>query len=93
MTTTGFTVAIDGPAASGKGTMSKALARHFGFAHLDTGLLYRAVGAKVLQGATPEAAARALVTDDLEADALRLPEVAQAASRVAAVPELSLIHI
>lgn len=88
MTTTGFTVAIDGPAASGKGTMSKALARHFGFAHLDTGLLYRAVGAKVLQGATPEAAARALVTDDLEADALRLPEVAQAASRVAAVPEV-----
>ena len=44
----GFTVAIDGPAAAGKGTVSKAVAAHFGFAHLDTGLLYRAVGAKVL---------------------------------------------
>ena len=45
-----FTVAIDGPAAAGKGTISKAVAAHFGFAHLDTGLLYRAVGAKVLNG-------------------------------------------
>lgn len=87
-TTTGFTVAIDGPAASGKGTISKALARHFGFAHLDTGLLYRAVGAKTLLGVAPEEAARTLVTDDLEDDALRTPEVAQAASRVAALPEV-----
>ena len=45
-----FAVAIDGPAAAGKGTISKAVAAHFGFAHLDTGLLYRAVGAKVLGG-------------------------------------------
>ncbi|HHC29049.1 MAG TPA: cytidylate kinase, partial [Rhodobacterales bacterium] len=44
----GFTVAIDGPAAAGKGTVSKNVAAHFGFAHLDTGLLYRAVGKKVL---------------------------------------------
>ena len=43
-----FTVAIDGPAAAGKGTVSRAVAAHFGFAHLDTGLLYRAVGAQVL---------------------------------------------
>tara|TARA_R110002094_G_scaffold68565_3_gene77908 strand:- start:163 stop:798 length:636 start_codon:yes stop_codon:yes gene_type:complete len=86
--TTGFTVAIDGPAASGKGTISKALARHFGFGHLDTGLLYRAVGAKTLMGVDPEQAARTLVTDDLESDALRRPEVAQAASRVAAVPQV-----
>ena len=55
-----FTVAIDGPAAAGKGTISKAVAAHFGFAHLDTGLLYRAVGAKVLAGAEPVAAARNL---------------------------------
>ena len=40
-----FTVAIDGPAAAGKGTISRAVAARFGFAHLDTGLLYRAVGA------------------------------------------------
>lgn len=40
-----FTIAIDGPAAAGKGTIARALAARFGFAHLDTGLLYRAVGA------------------------------------------------
>lgn len=80
-----FTVAIDGPAAAGKGTISKAVAAHFGFAHLDTGLLYRAVGAK---GGDPVAAARALTPADLAADGLRTPEVAQAASRVAAIPEV-----
>jgi len=83
-----FTVAIDGPAAAGKGTVSKAVAAHFGFAHLDTGLLYRVVGAKVLQGETPVAAARALTADDLSAEGLRTPEVAQAASRVAVEPEV-----
>ncbi len=83
--TEGFCVAIDGPAAAGKGTVSKAVAAHFGFAHLDTGLLYRAVGAKVLEGEDPEAAARGLVTDDLERDALRTPAVAAAASEVAAI--------
>ena len=81
-----FTVAIDGPAAAGKGTGSKAVAAHFGFAHLDTGLLYRAVGARVLAGAEPEAAARALLPGDLDAGDLRTPEVAEAASRVAALP-------
>lgn len=78
-----FTVAIDGPAAAGKGTISKAVAKHFGFAHLDTGLLYRAVGAKVLSGADPLKAAQTLDPSDLENDALRTPEVAQAASQVA----------
>ena len=78
-----FTVAIDGPAAAGKGTISKAVAAHFGFAHLDTGLLYRAVGAKVLAGADPVTAARALDPADLDGDALRTAEVAHAASRVA----------
>lgn len=82
-----FTVAIDGPAAAGKGTISKAVAAHFGFAHLDTGLLYRAVGAKVLAGADPVEAARALTPADLEGE-LRTPEVAQAASRVAVIPEV-----
>ncbi|EET46570.1 d(CMP) kinase [Thalassobium sp. R2A62] len=84
----GFCVAIDGPAAAGKGTVSKAVATHFGFAHLDTGLLYRAVGAKVLSGMEPAAAAQALVPTDLTARDLRTPEVAQAASRVAVVPEV-----
>jgi cytidylate kinase len=83
-----FTVAIDGPAASGKGTISRRIAAHFGFAHLDTGLLYRAVGRKVMDGAEPLAAAQALVAEDLEAQDLRGAEVAQAASKVAAIPEV-----
>ena len=83
-----FTVAIDGPAAAGKGTISRALAARFGFAHLDTGLLYRAVGAKVSAGAAPEAAALALVPADLEGPGLRTLEAGQAASRVAAIPEV-----
>ncbi len=81
-----FTVAVDGPAAAGKGTISKALATHFGFALLDTGLLYRAVGAQVLLGADPQYAARALVPEDLESETLRTPAVAQAASEIAVIP-------
>jgi cytidylate kinase len=83
-----FTIAIDGPAAAGKGTISKAIAAHFGYAHLDTGLLYRAVGAKTLLGADPIAAAKSLDAQDLEADNLRTPEVAQAASKVAVIAEV-----
>jgi cytidylate kinase len=84
-----FTVAIDGPAASGKGTISRAVAEHFGLGHLDTGLLYRAVGKRMLQGEVPEAAAASLTADDLsDPDALRGPDVAQAASKVAAIPEV-----
>lgn len=83
-----FIVAIDGPAAAGKGTISKAVAQHFGFAHLDTGLLYRAVGAKTLLGQDPLAAAQTLEPVDLEDDALRSPEVAQAASKAAVIAEV-----
>ena len=83
-----FTIAIDGPAAAGKGTLSKAVAAHFGFAHLDTGLLYRAVGAKTLLGAEPIEAALALVAEDLEDTDLRTPDVALAASRVAVIAEV-----
>ena len=83
-----FTIAIDGPAAAGKGTVSRAVAAHFGFAHLDTGLLYRATGRRTLDGTDPVEAARALRAEDLEADDLRTPDVAQAASRVAALPEV-----
>lgn len=83
-----FTIAIDGPAAAGKGTISKAVAAHFGFAHMDTGLLYRAAGLRTLDGTDPVEAARLLQADDLEVDTLRTPEVAQAASRVAAIPQV-----
>ena len=81
----GFIIAVDGPAASGKGTIARALARHFGFAHLDTGLLYRAVGAK---GGDPVQAARSLTPDDLAREDLRSAAAGQAASRVAAIPEV-----
>lgn len=83
-----FTVAIDGPAAAGKGTISKAVAAHFDLAHLDTGLLYRAVGARMLQGEEPIAAAQSLVAGDLENPDLRTADVAQAASKVAVIPEV-----
>jgi cytidylate kinase len=84
-----FTVAIDGPAASGKGTISRAVADHFGLGHLDTGLLYRAVGKRMLEGEAPEEAAQTLTAEDLaDPDALRGADVAQAASKVAAIPEV-----
>ena len=81
----GFTVAIDGPAAAGKGTISRAVAARFGFAHLDTGLLYRAVGA---MGGDPVAAALRIDPTDLERPDLRTAEAGQAASRVAVIPEV-----
>jgi cytidylate kinase len=84
-------IAIDGPSAAGKGTLAKRLAAHFGYAHLDTGLLYRATAARVLRaGADPAdteaatAAATALTQEDLAAGDLRAEAVARAASVVAA---------
>lgn len=88
-----FVVAIDGPAAAGKGTIAKAVANHFGFSHLDSGLLYRAVAAKTLKGADPVAASEALHEDDLKANNLRSPEVAQMASKVAALEDVRLALI
>jgi cytidylate kinase len=83
-----FTVAIDGPAAAGKGTISRRLADQFGFAHLDTGLLYRAVGAKVADGVAPEMAAQNLTAADLARTDLRSHTAGQAASKVAVIPEV-----
>jgi cytidylate kinase len=83
-----FTVAIDGPAAAGKGTISKAVAATFGFAHLDTGLLYRAVGAKAADGIDPITAAQTLNSNDLCRDDLRSLAAGQAASKVAVIPEV-----
>ncbi len=86
-------IAIDGPAASGKGTLARRLAEHFDFAYLDTGKLYRAVGMRVLRsGGDPEDeeaaadAARVLDPIELEDAALARDEAAQAASQVAALP-------
>jgi cytidylate kinase len=86
-------VAVDGPAASGKGTLARRLAEHLGFAHLDTGKLYRAVGHAVLSaGGDPEdaaaaaRAAKALTADALDDPALLGDAAAAAASKVAAMP-------
>ena len=86
-------IAVDGPAASGKGTLARRLAGHFGLRHLDTGGLYRAVAVRVLgQGGDPsdettgENAAQNLEKRDLEAPNLRADEVGHAASSVSAHP-------
>ena len=86
-------IAIDGPAASGKGTLAKRIARHFGYHHLDTGLLYRAVARDMAKGGfdyedVPRAAAvaRDLDTATLDDPELRSREVGDAASLVAKHP-------
>ena len=88
-------IAIDGPAASGKGTLGKRLAAHFGLHHLDTGLLYRAVakalvdaGSKLDDGAKAVAAAKALDVSGLDADILKARGMAEPASIVSAIPEV-----
>lgn len=86
-------IAIDGPAAAGKGTLARRLAAELGFDYLDTGLIYRAVGMNLRRAGTDpadeaaaEAAARALAPVDLAATDLRGDDAAQAASKVAAIP-------
>ncbi|HVA34716.1 MAG TPA: (d)CMP kinase, partial [Stellaceae bacterium] len=86
-------IAVDGPAASGKGTLARRLARHFSLNYLDTGALYRAVAFRALAaGADPAdpdaavAAAKQVETRDLDNPRLRDDEVAQVASVVAAIP-------
>ncbi len=88
-------VAIDGPAASGKGTLARRLARHFGLRHLDTGLTYRAVADRLLAtGADLDdedaavAAAATLDLDTLDAKRLASHAIGEAASRVAVLPRL-----
>ncbi len=90
-----FIVAIDGPAASGKGTLGRQLAKRFGLAHLETGALYRATALLILQAggnpadpATAAAAARRVTAQLLSDPRLRDEAVARAASVVAANPEV-----
>lgn len=88
-------IAIDGPAASGKGTLAKQLAAHYGFAHLDTGLLYRAVGMAVLNAGRPLedrqaaiAAAERLDPAGFDEATLKSDIAGNAASAVGAIPEV-----
>ena len=86
-------VAVDGPSAAGKGTLARRLAAFYGLAHLDSGLLYRAVGARLLAaGKDPldvdaaTAAALEVGFPELHSAVLREEKVAQAASKVATIP-------
>ena len=81
-------IAIDGPAASGKGTISRVVSKKLRFNYLDTGKLYRAIGAKYLEGYQPIAAAQSLQRNDLDKYDLQKPEIAQAASEIASIPEV-----
>ena len=82
-------VAIDGPAAAGKGTLARRIAEALGFHHLDTGLLYRAVGIlSELRGQTPLEVAESLAPEDLKRPDLRGEAAGQAASKVAVIPEV-----
>ena len=88
MTKFGLIIAIDGTAASGKGTISKKIAQNYSVPHLDTGLLYRLVGYKVLQGVDPVSAASQLLADELEVLDLKTLRVSNAASEVAKNPSV-----
>jgi cytidylate kinase len=88
-------IAIDGPAASGKGTIAKRLATHYGFRHLDTGLIYRAVAKALIDMGAPlddrqRAAAAAAALDPAQFDeaALKSHAVSEAASRISVIPEV-----
>jgi len=91
-------IAIDGPAASGKGTLGKRLAAHYGLRHLDTGLLYRAVAQAVLDSgdrlddaARAAAAAQALDPSQFDEAALKSHAAGEAASVVSAIPEVRAV--
>ena len=90
-----FTIAIDGTAASGKGTIAKAVAQHFRFSYLDTGLIYRAVSEVALRRGNGQLndseaikIARSFKHEYLELDNLRSEEVGNNASRIASIPEV-----
>jgi len=90
-----FVIAIDGPAASGKGTLARRLAAHYGLPHLDTGLLYRATACALIEEGlrlddvdAAVAAARGLSLIDFDDAKLRTREMGEASSVVAALPEV-----
>jgi cytidylate kinase len=94
----GFVIAVDGPAASGKGSLAQALAEHYGLKHLDTGLLYRAVGVRLAadgrdldDAAAAAAVAGTLTLEELDQPHVRTRAAGEAASRVAAHPSVRAV--
>ncbi len=89
-----FVVAIDGPAASGKGTIARNLSKHFDWPYLDTGLVYRAVAKNLVKKQLDQnplnavREAKDLSIEDLQQEGLRAPEISQIASVVASIPEV-----
>ena len=93
-------IAIDGPAASGKGTLARRLAAHFHLPHLDTGLTYRAVGRKMMEDGSPLddtaaaiRAAESVSLASLDRKILATHDIGEAASRVAIIPEVRRILV
>jgi cytidylate kinase len=93
MSSSGFTIAIDGPAAAGKGTLSRLVAGAYGFHHLDTGLTYRATAKALLDAGQPlddeaiaEKMAREVELGGLDRDILSKHEIGEAASKIAVMP-------
>ena len=92
---TSFTIAIDGPAAAGKGTLSRLIAAHYGFHHLDTGLTYRAVAKALLDAGQPlddetvaEQTALAIDLAGLDRSVLSQHQIGEAASKIAVMPKV-----
>lgn len=95
-----FIIAIDGPAASGKGTLARRLAAHFGFHHLDSGLTYRAVGHALLEAGLPldreelaEIVAENIDLAGLDPEVLSAHEIGNAASKIAVMPKVRKILV
>lgn len=95
-----ITIAIDGPAASGKGTLARRLAAQYGFHHLDTGLTYRAVAKHLLDAALPldqpavaVKAAQDVDLDELDRQVLSAHGIGEAASKIAVMPEVRRILV
>ena len=100
MKKTPFIIAIDGPAASGKGTLARRLAAHYGIPHLDTGLTYRAVGHALLQSGLPldreelaEIVAQNLDLGTLDREVLSAHEVGEAASKIAVMTKVRVLLV
>ena len=100
MSDAALVIAIDGPAASGKGTLARRLAAHFGLRHLDTGLTYRAVAERMIERgadlddvAAATAAAESLDFSGLDAAGLSRHDIGEAASRIAVMPPLRRVLV